>query len=66
MPGDEPGVIFEDKDHLRGKNVTVRLVQKPASDSSVWRAPDKRFRGLGFESWSGPSLLFPSRTLART
>lgn len=54
--GNEPGVIFEVEDHVRGRNVMVRPVWIQAPDSSVDRVPDKRFRGIGLESQSGPSI----------
>lgn len=32
-------MIFEDEDHFKGRNVTVRLVPIPAPDSSLSKTP---------------------------
>lgn len=39
-------MIFEDEDHFKGRNVTVRLVPIPAPDSSLSKTPD--YRGFDY------------------
>lgn len=41
-------MIFEDEDHFKGRNVTVRLVPIPAPDSSLSKTPDYKNRGFDY------------------